>query len=170
MKNFNNFYNHLLTQATDQTIISINGQNKQIKSMIRFTTKNYLKDNAEYTKIKFQKGGFLLIIPEDQELFYSDIADHHIKEIPDNIIGQQEIIKYKGKKYKLGNKNDYQYVLQLHIGSPLDIEGECSFSDYFPINKEPKEFLSLGWLSSNGKRADINPIIIKNEQVEIISI
>jgi len=65
----------------------------------------------------------------------------------------------------LEDKNDYQYVLELLVGTPLDIEGKCRFSDYLPT-EETKEFLSLGWLSETGKRADINPIHIDTAEVE----
>jgi hypothetical protein len=169
MKNFTQFYNQLITQATDKTILSIDSQQKQIKAMVRLTAVNYLKDNGEYVKIKFKEGGFLLMIPEEKECYYSNIGDHHIKEIPDEAIGKQKIIKYNNKTYELDNKDDYQFVLQLHVGSPLAIEGECSFSDYFPTSG-PKEFLSLGWLSRTGKRADINPVIIDNSQVDIFKL
>ena len=110
---------------------------------------------------------FLLILINDHKLYYSD--EHIIRNtgINDEIIGKKEIIQYKGKKYKLDNKDDYQFCLQLYVGSPSDIEGECRFSDYFPI-KGPKEFLSLGWISHTRKRADINPKIIDQEEVEIV--
>jgi len=48
-------------------------------------------------------------------------------------IGREKLITFRGKQYKLGNRDDYQFVKQLVFGSPLDIEGECRFSDYFPI-------------------------------------
>lgn len=53
------------------------------------------------------------------------------------------------------------------MGGFGDVEGECKFSDYFPLERE-KEFLSLGWLSFNGRRADINPKIISLDEVEVV--
>jgi hypothetical protein len=147
--------------------LKIKGKSKKIKAMIKLTSKNYLKDNGVYYKIIFDDGAFLLIIPEEKEFYYEDKIIEHINEIKDEQIGRDKLIEYMGKSYELGNRDDYQFVLELLVGSPLEIEGECSFSDYFPTTG-PKEFLSLGWLSLTGKRADINPKIISLEEIEIV--
>jgi hypothetical protein len=110
---------------------------------------------GEYWKIRFTDDSYLLIILEDQEVYYSDSYTFEAKTIADHQIGHDTIIEFEGKTYHLGNKNDYQFVLELVYGSPLDIEGECRFSDYFPT-KGDKEFLSLGWLAQTGKRANIH--------------
>jgi len=167
MKNFDEFLKKLLNKPSKKTILKINGKEKIVKAMVRLTSKNYLKDNGEYIKIIFTDGSFLLIISADKEIYYADKIIGDVKTIKDEQIGRDKIIEYKNKKYKLGNKNDYQFVLELLVGSPLEIEGECRFSDYFPISGQ-KEFLSLGWLSMNGERADINPMIISIKEVEIV--
>ncbi|PIQ73799.1 hypothetical protein COV58_00580 [Candidatus Roizmanbacteria bacterium CG11_big_fil_rev_8_21_14_0_20_36_8] len=87
-----------------------------------------------------------------------------INSIKDDQIGHTKKLEIDGKMYKLGNKDDYQFVKELVYGSPLDIEGKCRFSDYFPVAGE-KEFLSLGWLSKNGKRADIHCTQIDLESI-----
>jgi len=167
MKDFNQFLKRLLDKPSKKTTLIIKGKKKKIKAMVKLTAKNYLKDNGLYYKIIFNDGSFLLIIPEDKELYYVGRVVEHIKEIKDEQIGKDKIIEYKGKKYELGNKDDYQFVLKLMVGSPLEIEGECRFSDYFPTAGS-KEFLSLGWLSMTGKRADINPVIIDLEDVKLL--
>lgn len=165
MKNFKAFYRKLLDNPSTKTTLLIKGERKKIKAMARFTTVNYPKD--QYIKIVFDDHSFLLVLPGEKEIYYSDKIVGQAKGIADRVIGKKKIIYYKGKEYELGNKNDYQFCLQLHVGKPLEIEGECRFSDYFPV-KGPKEFLSLGWLSYTGKRADINPQIIDLKDVEII--
>jgi hypothetical protein len=168
MKNFKEFYYKLQSNPTTNTIIKIQGVEKKIKGMVRLTSKNYLSENNEYIKIIFTDGSFLLALKNEEELYYADEIVGHIKEITEEMIGSEQIISFKDKEYKLVNKDDYQFVLSLLVGSPLDIEGECKFSDYFPVNGA-KEFLSLGWLVSTGERADINPKFIDNKDVEILN-
>lgn len=162
MADFDTFLKKLLVNPAERKVV-VRGDEKKIKAMVRLTSKNYL--GAEYIKILFEDGSFMLIIPGDKEIYFAEQILGRAPEISDEQIGTQEIIEYKGKKYKLGNKDDYQYVLQLLVGTPQDIEGECRFSDYFPV-EGPKEFLSLGWLSSTGERADINPQIISLTELE----
>lgn len=165
MENFNLFLKKLLDKPSTKTIFSIQGKKKKIEAMARFTTVNYGGD--EYIKIVFDDHSFMLILPKEQEIYYADRIIGQIKDITDEMIGNKTMIQYQGKKYRLGNKDDYQFCLQLYVGTPFDIEGECRFSDYFPV-KGSKEFLSLGWLSHTGKRADINPKIISLKQIEIV--
>lgn len=165
MKDFDLFVTELLKNPSNKTKLLIKGKRKKIKAMVRLTTKNYPDD--EYIKIVFDDHSFLLILLKDQELYYSDEYIIDIPKITDEMIGKKKIIEYKGKQYKLGNKDDYQFCLQVYVGRPTEIEGECRFSDYFPI-KGPKEFLSLGWFSYNGKRGDINPKIISLHDVKIV--
>ncbi|HPD74264.1 MAG TPA: hypothetical protein PLX95_03200 [bacterium] len=166
MKNFKEFYNILKNSEGQNQILKVKGEEKKIRAMIRLTTKNYLPQNDEYIKMIFEDGSFLLVLKNDEELYYANNLIGKIEEISDEMIGKEEFLNYKGKKYKLGNKNDYQFVLKLIMGTPYDIEGECRFSDYFPIDGT-KEFLSLGWLCYNGVRADINPKFIDHSEVEI---
>lgn len=154
-----------MDKPSKKTAILVNGKKKTIKAMIHLTSKNYLKDNGDYIKIYFKEDGYLLIIPSEKEIYYSDKIQGKIKGITDEMIGKKKIIKLYGKKYRLENKDDYQFVLRLTVGSPLDIEGECKFSDYFPI-EGPKEFLSLGWLSYNGKRVDLHCQIIDPSKIK----
>ena len=155
----------LLDNPSAKTTLEIGGKDKQIKAMARFRTVNYLDD--EYIKIIFDDHSFMLVLINDQELYYSDKYSIDIPEVTDEMIGEVKTIKYKGKVYELGNKDDYQFCQQKYVGGLLDIEGECRFSDYFPT-EGPKEFLSLGWLAYNGKRADINPQIIDLKEVKVV--
>lgn len=166
MSHFQDIYLKLLNRDSHPKKLTIKGNQKEIKAMTRLTSKNYLDDGGEYIKIIFTDGSFLLAIKNDEEFYFADSIIEHIQEIPDEDIGKADTLKYKNKEYKLENKDDYQYVLELIVGTPLEIEGECRFSDYFPI-EGTKEFLSLGWLSETGKRADINPIYIDTSEVEL---
>ncbi len=166
MNKFQVIYQRLLNKDPSTKVLVIDGVPKEIKAMVRLTSRNYLAEDGEYIKIIFTDGSFLLAIEGEGEFYYADSVIGHIQEISDEIIGKTEIINYKGKEYKLENADDYQYVLELLAGAPQDIEGECRFSDYAPT-KGTKEILSLGWLSETGKRADIHPILIDIDRVNL---
>ena len=168
MDNFDIFLTELLKNLSPKTKISIDGNIKNIKAMAHLTTKNYLKTNGDYYKIIFIDNSFMLIIPNDKEIYYADKIIGKIESVTDDMIGNIKVLEYDGKTYELGNKDDYQFVLQLLIGNPYDIEGECRFSDYFPTTG-PKEFLSLGWLTRTNERADINCKIINIDKIKIIN-
>lgn len=162
---FDTFLQKLLNNPSSETTIRIKGKEKNISGMARFEVENY--PGLEYIKIVFNDHSFLLIMIDDKEFYYADAVIGLAQGITDEEIGEKTTLEYNGKTYALENKNDYQYVLQRYVGSYQDIEGEARFSDYFPV-EGPKEFLSLGWLSRTGKRADINPIIIAISEVELI--
>lgn len=164
MQNVSQLISYLTTKAQVGDKLTIGSDSRTIKSVVNLTAKNYLEGN--YLKVFFEEDGYLLVIPQDEEVYYSPVLQKHIKEIPDEVIGNETIITYKDKKYKLENKDDYQFVLQVLAGSPLDGEGEASFSDYFPVDGT-KEFLSLGWMSYTGKRADLHCKLIAISEIEI---
>ncbi len=168
MDQFDTFLENLLKNPSTETIISVNGSKKVIKGLVYLTSKNYFALNSSYYKIFFNDGSFLLIIPSEKEIYYSDHTESKISSIKDEDIGVKDVIIYNQKEYHLENKDDYQFVLELIVGSPLEIEGECKFSDYYPVSG-PKEMLSLGWLSKNNQRADINCQIIDLSNVKIIN-
>jgi len=151
-------------KASSKTKITINGKEKTIRGMVLLSTKNY--PDSSYIKTMFTDGSFLLIMIQDKELYYADKLIGNLESVEDDEIGRLENIKYQNKVYKLANKNDYQYVLRRYIGGPQDVEGEVRFSDYFSEG-EPKEILSLGWLSETSERADANCKILDIEDIEI---
>lgn len=146
-----------LLYTPSQQELLIYGEKKTIQAVVRLTSQNYLQ--VEYWKVRFTDDSYMLLVLQDEEVYYSNSYIFESKEIADEQIGNDETIELNGKEYELGNKDDYQYVLELVYGSPTDIEGECRFSDYIPVNGD-KEFLSLGWLARTGKRADIHCTLI----------
>ena len=168
MDQFDTFLENLLKSPSTETIVSINGVQKKVKGLVYLTSKNYFAMNSFYYKMFFADGSFLLVIPSEKELYYSDHIESEISSIKDEDIGVKDVIIYNQKEYHLENKDDYQFVVKLIVGSPLEIEGECKFSDYYPTNGQ-KEMLSLGWLSKNNQRADINCQIISLSSVKIIN-
>jgi len=158
---FKIFYSKLLSETANSKKISIFGEIKNIIWMASYKTLSWL----EYTKIVLKDHSFLYIVPWDKQIYYSTeyIVD---TDILDDDVWVKKVLTYKWRKYKLENKDDYQYVTHLYIGDINTIEWECIFSDYVP--EEWNDFLSLGWIVANEERADINPSLIKIEDIEIV--
>lgn len=163
---FQTFLTKLLTNPSKDTVISVNGVKKHLAALAHLTTENYMKEIGSYYKMLFTDGSFCLVIPSDEEIYYADKLLEHVKKIPDSDVGVVKDIMYRNRLYRLGNANDYQFMLQLLVGTPYDIEGEVRFSDYFPVSG-PKAFLSLGWLVRTGKRADIHCNILDNNLITV---
>src|SRR4051812_4094681 len=100
MKDFQSFLTKLLSDSANITFI-IRGKEKKIKGMARYTSVNYKK--VEYIKIVFDDLSFLLVLPDDEEIYYSDNYLFKAENISDEMIGVVDIVEYNGKKYKLEN-------------------------------------------------------------------
>ena len=81
MDQFDTFLENLLKNPSLETIISINGTKKVIKGLVYLTSKNYFAQNSSYYKVFFQDGSFLLIIPSEKEIYYSDHTESKISSI-----------------------------------------------------------------------------------------
>lgn len=145
--------------------ISINGKLKSIAGFAEFKTVNMGDDG--YFKITFDDHSFLLLIPSQNVLMFTDEGTPHYTEILDEEIGVKKELMFRGGKYILDNANDYQYVVRLIKGDYKVIEGEVRFSDYVPVNGN-NELLSLGWIVKTGQRADVNPKEISIHDVSIV--
>lgn len=159
--NFEWFYSDILNKTTLSKKIEIFWKTKNIVWMASYKTVSWLK----YTKIVMDDESFLYIVPADKEVYYS--AEYIVDTlILDDDIWNKEIITYNWKKYKLENKDDYQYVTRLYVWDIDTIEWECVFSDY--VHDEWNDFLSLWRVVASEERADINPRLISIDDVKII--
>lgn len=149
MENFNNFFKKLVTNTK---VITLAGNNKKILGMSRYTTKNM--PDGEYLKIVFVDHSLMIVLPSEQEIYYADRSIGRLESVKDEDIGVATTINYLGREFEVVNKQDYQYVIQKYMGAIGDIEGECSFTDYAPIDGS-KEMLSLGIISDTHERADV---------------
>lgn len=89
-----------------------------------------------------------------------------IPSIEDGQIGKNNIVEFNGQKYRLGNGNDYQLVLEKIYGGLLDMEEERRFSDYVNID-DPNNCLSMGLINYDNKRADINAFTMDVDTIQI---
>ncbi|MFA5025794.1 MAG: hypothetical protein WC503_04775 [Candidatus Shapirobacteria bacterium] len=167
MVNFEDFFHKLITNPSTSTTIVINGEAKKLKALSRLTSVNYQSEIGDYYKLVLSDESLLIIVPQDKSVQYAKRELGKAEGIEDSDIGKEELI-YKNKKYKLVNGNDYQFVLQKIVGGLLDMEGECKFSDYVNID-DSDDFLSVGWLSYNNHRADVNAFTISIDNLNIIN-
>ena len=167
MDNFEIFFNKLISNPSTNTTIVVNGKSKRLKALSRLTSINYQPEIGEYYKLVLSDESLLIIVPQDKSVQYAEKELGKAEGIEDSAVGKEEII-YKNKKYKLINGGDYQFVLQKIVGGLLDMEGECKFSDYVNIDNSD-DFLSVGWLSYNNRRADVNSFTISINNLDIIN-
>ena len=153
-----------LTNMRHGDPIKIDGKPRKIIALAHYRTDNL--GDSEYLKATFADGSFLLVLLKDQTLMFTEKVLHHIPEIADEQIGVAEELTYNGEKFKLVNKNDYQFVLRWYFGEYADLEGEVRFSDYEPVDGSVA-LLSLGWLAKTLDRADIFIKEILPSKVEI---
>jgi hypothetical protein len=166
MSNFKEFVTRLLNISPDKPFLVIEGVTKKIIGMSRYATKNM--PDGEYIKIVFEDHSLLLIIISDQEIYYADKPLGRIEYISDDMVTTTVKLQFLGKEYEVVNQNDYQYVLQKYIGGVNDIEGECSFSDFAPVDGS-KAMLSLGIISATGQRADVYCELIALSDITVTS-
>ena len=109
----------------------------------------------------FDDDTILEIIPNAKELYFCDDARRKIDT--SLITDSGEYLKIDGKEYILNNKDDKQFVKNVHFGNLEDGEGECVFSDYGFAD----EVWSLATLD-NGKESDVHVkrIDVKDVKVE----
>lgn len=159
MSQFSDFLDKLLSHPSTRTIVVIDGTERTLRGLSKLTSVNYSKSIGVYYKAFFTDGSLLVIIPSLESISFAAQEIGQIPTVIDDEIGNVEIVEYNGKKYRLDNSHDYQYTLELIVGSLQDSEGECSFSDYSNTEDE-NDWLSLGWLSYNHQRADVNALSI----------
>ncbi len=103
-----------LTNMRHGDPIKIDGKPRKIIALAHYRTDNL--GDSEYLKATFADGSFLLVLLKDQTLMFTEKVLHHIPEIADEQIGVAEELTYNGEKFKLVNKNDYQFVLRWYFG------------------------------------------------------
>jgi hypothetical protein len=130
--------------------IIVSGQKKLVRGIVRLTSWNSIDE--DYIKVAFTDHTGLLFLLSPKEVYLSKLLGE-VEGVADEKVGQPTVT-FGGRKFRLENKDDYQFVKQLYCGSPLDAETECRFSDYSPEDEAP-EILSLGWMVNNGERADV---------------
>ena len=87
----------------------------------------------------------MVISPQD-EIAYFGKNEGTISEF--NQYGEK--VLYNGKSFEQIN-HDYQIVVEIEFGNPLDVEGEVEFWDY----ENDSDIISVAVVSRNKERADV---------------
>lgn len=113
--------------------------------------------NTIYAKILLSNHNVLVISPEDNIAYFGK----NVGQISD-FDSFSEQIEYNQKKFtKVAS--DYQIMIDLSFGSPLDVEGEVAYWDY----EYEDEIISIAVVSRTKKRADVIAKYIDLESIEV---
>lgn len=111
-----------------------------------------------YAKVLFDQHRVLVVSPHDDYMAYGTIKE----SLECNVPGPT-VLSYDGDNYQK-EVDDYQIVLSLDFGNPLEIEGEVLFSDYTSGDK----VISIGVIARTGERADMFGSVISIEDVKVL--
>lgn len=138
---------------------SIIFEKKQYKVLGRalYVTKD--NPNTIYEKILLSDHNVLVICPEDDVAYFGKNVGQ-LSEF-DSLSNQ---ISFNEKSFKkIGS--DYQIVMELLFGSPLDVEGEVEYWDY----EYKDEIISIAVVSRTKQRADVIAKYIDLEDIKVVS-
>lgn len=126
-----------------------------VRSVVGFAEYRTVHAGSEsYYKVACNDHAALCLIPAHNQILFSSDGPARFPDIADSDIGVAAELLFRGKRYKLDNANDYQYVVRLITGDAQTIEGEVRFSDYTAVDAGGG-LLSLGLLMRTGERADV---------------
>lgn len=146
MNNFDDFYGRLVSGQIAR--VSFEGKEFKVLGVARYSSNNY---PDEYIKVLFENEFVLVVSPASREISFGEFLGQ-VSAIRDEQIGNVETVDFNGKTYKLENRKDHQTRLELLVGGPDSVEGDCDFSDYYA---KDGDCLSLGWFPG-GERADVH--------------
>jgi hypothetical protein len=102
--------------------------------------------NLIYAKILLDNHFVLILVPSDSVAYLGQ----NLGEIKEFNTYPSKVV-YNGKLFRCIN-SDYQIVLKLYFGSPIEVEGEVEFWDY---ESNESDIISVAVSSREGKRADV---------------
>lgn len=114
--------------------------------------------NTVYAKILLNDHYVLVVSPEDNIAYFGkNIGQIYEFDSFDNTV------IFKEKEFEQVN-TDYQIMVELVFGSPLDVEGEVLYWDYESGN----DIISIAIVSRTNKRADVVAKYIDLSNIKII--
>ena len=150
----------LIEKITNKSKLNIFGQIFNVKAKARYIAVQ--NPENEYYKIFLNSHNVLVLSPIDNFVYFGTDVENIGLESP-----FEKEIEYNNKKYELINE-DYQILVKLEFGSPLETEGEVEFWDY-QCEDNQDELISIGIVKRTNKRADIVAKIISIEEIKIIN-
>ena len=147
--------NKLLETIKENSIISIENKKYKVLGKVFYTTQN--DHNSTYAKILLENHNVLVLSPMDNIAYFGK-NEGQLQSF-DSL---DTIIEYNGKLFNQVN-HDYQIVLKIEFGSPIEVEGEVEFWDY----ECDDEIISIAKVSRDNSRADVVAQYISLENIEI---
>jgi len=147
----------IINKIRNGTNLIIKGNKYKVFAKAKYVTEN----NPEnwYVKVFLSDHCVLVLSPSDSFVAVGrDVGSIGI----DEPFG--DIIEYQGEKYKQTTR-DYQILINLEFGDPVETEAEVRFWDYEGID-DPNRILSLGSLTRTGKRADVVVEVIDVDDIQ----
>jgi len=149
----------IISEIKKDIVITIDSREHKVLAKAKYVTQKS-PDNF-YFKILLSDHYVLVIAPADEFIsFGRNVGDSGVVE------PFADIVKYNNEEYKKIIK-DYQIMVNLEFGSPIEIEGEVEFWDYECISDESK-IISVGYIKRTGERADIIGKVISIDNLNII--
>ncbi|GHU40027.1 hypothetical protein FACS1894190_06410 [Spirochaetia bacterium] len=132
-----------LKQIIEGSTIGYDGKKYKVLGKAVYTTKN--DPLSIYAKILLENHHVLVIAPADNIAYFGK----NVGELSEFSTFAQNV-SYQGKEYSRKD-SDYQIVLNLEFGSPIEVEGEVKFWDY----EVDDEIISIAIVSMDKTRADV---------------
>lgn len=146
---------NILDKITEGCTILVENVKYKVLSKVLYVTQN--DPEAIYAKMILEGHNILVISPKD-EIAYFGINEGALPEFSQ----YGEKVLYKGKSFEQVN-HDYQMVVSIEFGSPLDVEGEVEFWDY----ENDSDIISVAVVSRGKARADVVAKYISLEDIVI---
>lgn len=146
---------NILDKITEGRTILVENEKYKVISKVLYVTRN--DPRAVYAKMILGGHNILLISPQD-DIAYFCKNEGMLPEFSQ----YGEKILYKGKSFEQVN-HDYQIVVSIEFGNPLDVEGEVEFWDY----ENDSDIISVAVVSRSKARADMVAKYISLEDIAI---
>ena len=134
---------NILDKIKEGCTILVENEKYKVISKVLYVTQN--DSQAVYAKMILEGHNILVISPQD-EIAYFGKNEGTLPEFSQYC----EKVSYKGKSYEQVN-HDYQIVVGIEFGNPLDVEGEVEFWDY----ENDSNIISVAVVSRSKVRADV---------------
>jgi len=145
----------LLERITENSTIIYKGKKYKVLGKALYTTQN--DPESVYVKMLLEGHHVLVVSPEDKMAYF---GKNEGRLASFDSFGAS--IDFNGKKFEYVNR-DYQMVLKIEFGFPLDIEGEVEYWDY-----EAEDIIvSIAVVSRTKERADVVAEYITFDDIEV---
>lgn len=136
----------LVEQIDKSSVVAIRGYRYPVLGKSNYVGAS--RPSEVYTKVFLAEKRVLVFLPHDDLAYFGrDVGSVGI-EPP-----FQNQIEYGGESYQLV-ENDYQIVIQLEFGAPLQVEGEVEFWDFESVGV-PEKLISIAVVQRTQSRSDI---------------